>query len=262
LQASEPGPGDRAHPFRICLVTSLDTVARNFSARFGCDLFAAYGMSEASGIAISELNPRKDRCVGKLRSGIEGRLVDQNDVEVPAGEPGELIIRSSLPWVLNDGYINDAPATVKAWRNGWFHTGDVFRQDADGDLFFLDRNKDVIRRRGENISSLELEAEIRTSGYVRDVAIVGVPDANSGEEILAIVEVSDVHAFDPASLIAYLMPRTPHYMVPRYVRAVEALPRNATNKVMKVELRNAGLIEGVWDREAAGIKVRRSKLTT
>ncbi|WP_414900276.1 AMP-binding protein [Sphingomonas flavalba] len=262
LQASDGAAALPAHRFRICLVTSLDAVARRFSKRLGCDLFAAYGMSEASGIAVSELNPAKDRSVGRLRSGLEGRLVDAFDCEVAPGLPGELIIRAALPWVLNDGYADDAEATTRAWRNGWFHTGDIFRRDADGDLFFVDRNKDVIRRRGENISSLELEAEIRSSGFVRDVAVVGVADeSGGGEEVMAVVEPDERAPFDPAALIAFLVPRIPHYMVPRYVRVVDALPRNATNKVTKVALRDTGLVAGTWDREAAGIKIRRERLT-
>ncbi|MBX3510518.1 MAG: AMP-binding protein [Hyphomonadaceae bacterium] len=261
-KATPVGAADRDHKFRIALITSPDPIARDFAERFGCDLFAAYGMSEASGIAISEINTPKNRTVGKLREGIEGRLVDEHDIEVPPGEPGELIIRAGHPWVLNDGYHNNPEATAQAWRNGWFHTGDVFTQDGDGDLYYVDRNKDVIRRRGENISSLELEAEIRGFAAVRDVAAVGVKDDAAGEEVLAIIEPLDAAAFDPAALTEFLIARVPHFMVPRYVRVVASLPRTATNKVQKVELRREGLTPDCWDREAAGLKVRRQKLST
>ena len=261
-KATPAGSADREHVFRIALVTSLDPSARAFGERFGCDLFAAYSMSETSGIAISELNTKKDRSVGRLRKGIEGRLVDEHDVEIEPGRPGELVIRADAPWVMNDGYHNDAEATAKAWRNGWFHTGDIFTQDADGDLYYVDRNKDVIRRRGENISSLELEAEVRAFAAVRDVAAIGVKNDEAGEEVLVVIEALDASEFDSVALIEFLIPRIPHYMVPRFVRIVERLPRTATNKVQKIDLRNEGLTPDCWDRETAGLKVRRQKLST
>ncbi len=261
LLRAPPSPDDRNHGMRRMLVTALDPVVRAFSERYGCDVYAGYGMSETSVIATSELNPAKDRSVGRIRKGIEARLVDEHDIEVEPGQPGELILRAALPWVLNDGYHKNPQATAEAWRNGWFHTGDILARDEDGDLFFVDRIKDAIRRRGENISSVELEAEIRGYPPVRNVAVVGVK-VPEGEEVLAVIEPVDPAAFDPAALVNFLVERVAHYMIPRFVRVVDELPRTGTGKIRKPELRAEGLTPGCWDREAAGVKVRRQKLST
>jgi crotonobetaine/carnitine-CoA ligase len=259
LLKSPPGPADRDHALRLMLTTSNDETARAFSERFGCAVFSGYSMSETSVIAMSEPNPTKPRSVGRIRKGVEGRLVDAHDVEVPRGQPGEMILRADLPWVLNDGYHKNPEATAQAWRNGWFHTGDVFVQDEDGDLVYVDRIKDVIRRRGENISSLELEAEIRACPAVRDVAAIAA-DTPDGEEVLAVVEPMLGEPFDPVALIEFLIPRIPHFMAPRFVRVVERLPRTETNKIQKAQLRSEGLTPDTWDREAAGLRIRRQKL--
>ena len=163
------------------------------------------------------------RCCGVVRPGYEARVVDENDQPVSPGTPGELIVRASTPWVLNAGYLNNPEASLAAWRNGWFHTGDAFLQDAAGNFYFLDRMKDCIRRRGENISSFEVETFI------------------------------DAH---PEDLVQWLIPRAPRFMIPRYVAFTDALPLTPTQKVRKAVLREAGLADA-WDREAEGIELPR-----
>lgn len=261
LMKAPPADTDRSHPMRRMLVTSIDRKVRAFSERFGIEAYAGFSMSETSVVTISDVNDTKDRSVGRPRKGIEVRVVDANDIEVPVGQPGELLVRSDLPWTLIDGYQGDPEATVRAWRNGWFHTGDLMRADADGDLFYVDRLKDTIRRRGENISSAEVEAEVRAFGPIRDVAAVGV-STPQGEEVLVIVSPLDGAIIDPAELIAFLLPRMPHFMIPRFVRVCDDLPRTETNKVQKTELRQKGLTPDTWDREAAGIRIRRQRLAT
>jgi crotonobetaine/carnitine-CoA ligase len=261
LLKAPPSPDDRAHKMRRMLVASVDDTVRAFCQRFGCSVFAGYSMSETSVITISEFNPAKNGSVGRPRKGIEVRLVDENDIEVPRGQPGEMIIRASLPWVLNDGYHKNLEATARAWRNGWFHTGDLLVQDEDGEFLFVDRLKDAIRRRGENISSAEVEAEVRAHPAVREAAAIGV-ETPDGEEVLAVVELMPGQSLEPAELIAFLQPRTPHFMIPRFVRVIDRLPRTETNKVMKPKLRAEGLTPECWDREAAGVKIRRTTLTT
>ena len=133
---------------------------------------------------------------------------------MPSGTPGELVARHSLPWTINSGYKNMPEATAKAWRNGWFHTGDQFTQDEDGNFFFLDRIKDVIRRRGENISSFEVEAEVLSHPLVKDVAAVAVRipsvDEDGGdEEVKIVVVLEEGAALDPAELVEYLAARMP-----------------------------------------------------
>jgi crotonobetaine/carnitine-CoA ligase len=146
---------------------------------------------------------------------------------------------------------------VKAWRNGWFHTGDAFRINEDGDYVFVDRMKDTIRRRGENISSFEVEAEIAAHPTVNEVAVVSVPSEFTEDEVLCVVAPAPGTTIVPADLIAFLQPRLAHFMIPRYVRIVGRLPRTPTEKIKKHELREEGLTVDTWDREAAGIKIRR-----
>jgi len=262
LMKAPARPDDRDHTFRRSLVSSLNPSLRAFSERFGVELFAGFSMSETSAVTISQVNPSKNNSVGCVRKGLQVRLVDAHDIEVPLGQTGELVVRSELPWVLNDGYQNNPEGTVAAWRNGWFHTGDLMYADADGDLFYVDRLKDAIRRRGENISSAEVEAEVRAFPPVRDAAAVGVTAEGDSEDVLVAVCACDGLAIDPAELLEFLQPRMPHYMIPRYVRVLPELPLTLTNKVQKSELRAQGVTHDTWDREAAGIRIRRQRLSS
>jgi crotonobetaine/carnitine-CoA ligase len=246
-------------PLRIVNVQSVNPSVREFAQRFKCKVVPSYSMTETSGICVGGLEGHKDGSIGRPRSGLEVRLVDEHDCPVPRGQAGEIIVRSELPWVLNAGYFGNPAATVAAWRNGWFHTGDVAREDEDGDLFFLDRSRDVIRRRSENISSLEIEAEARQHPQVQDAAALGV-DTPDGEEVMLVVAPMKGGSVDPLDLTQFLLGRLPHFMVPRFVRVVTELPKTQTNRVQKSELRSQGLTANSWDREAAGLKVRRQRL--
>jgi carnitine-CoA ligase len=132
--------------------------------------------------------------------------------------------------------------------------------DADGTFFFVDRMKDAIRRRGENISSFEVEAEIAAHPQVNEVAVVPVPSEFAEEEVMCVVAAVQGQTIDPKELLEFLLPRLPHFMVPRYVRIVEALPKTPTQKIQKHLLRSAGVTEDTWDRERAGIKIKRQQL--
>jgi len=141
--------------------------------------------------------------------------------------------------------------TAAAWRNGWFHTGDAFRVDAEGWYHFVDRMQDTIRRRGENISSFEVENFVIDHPGVVDCAAVGVRTEHGDDEVLVAVIPADPATFDPADLVAFLVPRMPRFMVPRYVDVVDDLPRNETSaRVRKAVLRERGLTPTTWDREA------------
>ena len=188
------------------------------------------------------------------------RIVDENDCEVPPGTIGELIIRTDMPWALNHGYHRNPEATAKAWRNGWFHTGDAFRRDENGNFFFVDRMKDAIRRRGENISSFEVEAEVGSHPSVQECAAVAVPSELGEDEVLVAIAPQPGHEIDHEALIEYLIPRMAHFMVPRYIRIVPELPKTPTQKVQKHLIRSQGVTADTWDREKAGIVIRRQKL--
>lgn len=251
---------EHKHKVSSAMIVPLSVDSVDFSRRFGCEVYTAFAMSEISTPLFAGPNPQPIGTCGKPRAGVEVRLVDQNDCEVAPGTVGELIIRTDRPWSLTHGYLGNPEATVTAWRNGWFHTGDAFRQDEDGNYFFVDRIKDAIRRRGENISSFELEAEICTHGLVQEAAAVAVPSKDGEDEVLVVVTTLPGTTLNPAELIKYLIPRMPYFMVPRYVRVVESLPKTPTQKVQKHMLREQGVVEGTFDREAEGIVVKRDRI--
>ena len=260
LSKRKPSPDDRDHRLGKVMMIPLPDDSRDFAERFGARIWTIFNMSEVNVPIVSEPDPMVAGTCGKARPGNELRIVDEHDCEVPVGGIGELIMRSDAPWALNSGYFKNPEATVKAWRNGWFHTGDAFRRDADGNYFFVDRMKDAIRRRGENISSFEVEAEIMAHPCIRECAVVAVSSQISEDEVLAIVAPTQGALVDPAELLDFLRPRLAHFMLPRYVRIIPELPRTPTQKIEKYVLRQQGLTSDTWDREKAGIKVRREKI--
>ncbi|MEI6722444.1 MAG: hypothetical protein WCO67_16895 [Betaproteobacteria bacterium] len=217
-------------------------------------------MTEISSPIVSEPNPPIRGTCGKVRAGVDVRLVDENDCEVPVGAVGEMIIRTDRPWAMNSGYHKNPEATAHAWRNGWFHTGDAFRKNEEGYFFFVDRIKDAIRRRGENISSFEVEAEVTAFPAVREAAVVAVPSALGEDDVLAIVAPAPGQVINPVALIEFLRSKLAYFMIPRYVRVLAELPKTASSKVLKAQLRAQGVTPDTWDREAAGIVIRRDKI--
>ena len=260
VEGRPPSPDDADNPLTKVFMVPLVEDLEGFRRRFGVDVVSIYNMTELSAPIISEWNPTVPGSCGRVREGMEVRLVDAHDREVPVGEVGEITIRSAMPWALNHGYNRMPEATAAAWRNGWFHTGDAARRDADGNYFFVDRLKDTIRRRGENISSVEVEAELLAHPAVREAAAVAVAADLVEDEVLAVVALEPGAALEPGELIEFLRPRCAHHMIPRYVRVVEELPKTPTEKVRKAELRGAGVTEETWDREAAGVVVRGERL--
>lgn len=252
-------PDDRNHSLKKVVMVPLSDQYRDFSERFGVTVMTSFNMTETSSPLFVVDPPVRGTC-GQPRAGVELRIVDENDCEAPHGEIGELIIRSDMPWALNHGYHRNPEATAKAWRNGWFHTGDAFRRDEAGNFFFVDRMKDAIRRRGENISSFEVEKEIVAHPDVRDAAVVAVPSEFGEDEVMAVLAPVPGHSIDLPDLVAFLTPRLAHFMVPRYFRILDDLPRTPTEKVQKHLLRADGVTGDAWDREKAGIVLKKERL--
>jgi len=259
-------PDDAQRPLKFLLTPYRDPAAEPFARRFGCRRFGVFNMTEVSSpiqfrdwdAAVHDEAGRMS--CGVLREGYDARIVDAHDQPVPDGQPGELIVRADRPWVMNAGYLNNPEAPAEAWRNGWFHTGDAMYRDADGNFFFLDRIKDAIRRRGENISSFEVEAYVNAHPAVALSAAVAVKKnehAGADEEIKIVVQRVAGQSLSAEDLIRWLIPRMPRFMTPRYVAFMDALPLTPTQKVRKKVLREAGLGPDVWDREAAGIEIPR-----
>lgn len=255
-----PSPDDRNHPLRTCTYVPLNDTAPQFHERFGTDIYTHFNMTEISMPIVSGANPTALGSAGRQREGVQVRIVDENDCEVPAGVVGEMVVRTDCPWAMNHGYAANPEATAQAWRNGWFHTGDGFRRDAEGNYFFVDRLKDAIRRRGENVSSFEVESEVLAYPAIREAAAVAVRSEIAEDEVMVVVAIREGEVFEPGDLIDFLRPRMAHFMIPRYVRVVGALPRTPTAKIEKVKLRGEGITTDTWDREAAGILVKREKI--
>lgn len=260
IAKSAPEPDDADNPVHHMTMFPINDETIALARRFGFDYITGFNMTEVSTPLITEVNSEIHYGCGKPRTGVTCRLVDEHDIEVAQGEPGELIVRADLPWTMNAGYMNMPEATAKAWRNGWFHTGDVFRQDEDGEYFFVDRRKDTIRRRGENISSIEVETEVLRYPAVDEAVVIGVASEFTEEEVLAVVVPAAGETIDPQALSEFLVERLAYFMVPRYVRIVDEIPKTETNKPRKVVFREQGVTGDTWDREAAGIKLKRERL--
>ena len=255
-----PSNQDRDHSLKktVCVPWSEETKA--VGRRFGMDMRTTFNMTEVSSPMVSDSFPAEAGTCGKVRSGVEARVVDENDCEVAPGETGELILRTDRPWAMNHGYYKNPEATAEAWRNGWFHTGDGFKYDEEGYFYFVDRIKDAIRRRGENISSFEVEAEVNGFEAANEVAAIPVPSELGEDEVMVIVAPLPGQTVDPLELFRFLEPRMAHFMLPRFIRIVDELPKTPTQKVQKHILKDAGVTPDTWDREAAGITVKREKI--
>jgi acyl-CoA synthetase (AMP-forming)/AMP-acid ligase II len=247
LLAAPPGPRDGAHRVQFgygANANPKDHAA--FEARFGFPLIEAWAMTETGSGAMIVCNeePRHvgTRCVGTPRDGLELRLVDEHDREVREGEPGELLVRQAGADPRRgffSGYYKDAAATEAAWKGGWFHTGDAVRRGPDGQIHFVDRRKNIIRRSGENIAALEVEAALSDHPAVRQVAVLAAPDAVRDEEVLACIVPMDKNSKTretALSIQGLCLERLAYFKAPGYVAFVDELPVTSTNKVQKARL--------------------------
>jgi crotonobetaine/carnitine-CoA ligase len=261
LMQQPESPADRDHPLRSVIIAPFDENAIAFGARFGVPTYTEFNMTELAVPLWAGPNPTLPGTLGQPAPGAQLRLVDANDIEVPAGATGELLVRMDQAWTISHGYHNDPEATARTWRNGWFHTGDLLRRDADDNYFFVDRRKDAIRRRGENIPSFTVESAILQYPAVREAAVIPVPAAESEDEVLAVITLNPGTELEPAALIRFLSERLAYFMIPRYLRICDALPKTPTQKVEKYVLKSEGVTSDTWDRVVAGISVKRERLS-
>lgn len=243
---------DREHRVRVAFGAPCPpAVLDSFEARFGVTLTEIYGSTEVS--LVCEMPPGSRRVGTAGRESPQYRLavVDELDRELPAGEAGEIVVRPRRAGWMFDGYDADAPATLAAWRNLWFHTGDRGVVDEDGFLTFLDRMKDTVRRRGENVSTWEVERVLAEHPAVANVAAYGVASELSEEEVMVAVVPAPGHTLDPVALLEHCAGRLTSFARPRFVRSVEALPMTPSQRVEKYRLREAGVTPDTFDAEAA-----------
>jgi crotonobetaine/carnitine-CoA ligase len=258
ISGRPPHPRDRDHTLRKVLMVPLLSDIERFRERFGVEVMTWFNMTEVSTpLHSSGFRLANNKSCGRPRPGIAARIVNEHDEPVPAGTVGELVLRADSPWEFNLGYWKNPEATVAAWRNLWLHTGDLFKQDGDGNFYFVDRLKDAIRRRGENISSYEVEVEVNAHPAVLESAAVAVPSEHGEDEIKIVASLKPGEHLAPPELLDFLQTRLPYFMIPRFIeirnREIEKTP---TGKIRKVHLREAG-VQNCWDREKAEYAVRR-----
>lgn len=254
---------DAEIPLRV--VVSCPTpasIAPGFQERFGIEaIVECFGQTE---IALPFLTPfGEERPAGAVGVPVDEyfdvRLVDPDtELDVEVGEVGELYVRNKLPWTINDGYWGMPDATLNATKNLWFHTGDGLKRDEAGWYYFTDRMKDTLRRRGENISSFEVEEAILQHPAIEECAVIAVPaEFEGGEDEVKAVMVSSSPP-DMRDLVLWARERMPYFVVPRYWEFVDELPKTPSSKIRKSVLREVGLTDATFDREAAGIEVSRA----
>ena len=257
-----PSDLDRAH--RVHTVFAAPTpkdIYYEFQERFGVTFIEGYGLTE-TGMAtyMDPTRPPVPGSIGKANPGYEVFVVEPGtDRPLAPGTPGEIVVDMKIPNIVMRAYYGMPEKTAEDFRNLKLHTGDLGRQDDEGYLYFMDRVKDYIRRRGENVSSMEVERQVSGHPNVKEAAAIGVKagEGASSEDEIMIVCVAEGAAPDPAEFTHWMAERMPYFMVPRYIRFVDALPKTPTERVQKVKLREEGVTADTFDREAAGIKIAR-----
>lgn len=249
---------ERAHLMRTALGGGVpERFHKPFLERFGVPMLDAYGSTETNFVFSSDIPSAKPGTMGYLCDGFQARIVDEDDVEVTDGQSGELLLRSDHPFAFATGYFRMAEKTVEAWRNLWFHTGDRVSRDPDGNYRFIDRMKDSIRRRGENISSWEVEQVLLAHPAVSSCAVYAVPSELGEDEVMAALVPEPGTQIDPVEIMDFCSGRLAYFAIPRFLDIVAELPLTENRKIRKVALREAGITPTSWDRDAAGYIVKR-----
>jgi carnitine-CoA ligase len=254
-------PDQQGHRLRLCAAAPMPPdIDRIWNERFGCKTFSAgYGLTEASLLSmLTAGEANKPGAAGKPNTvDFDVRIVDDDDVEVPVGEIGEIVCRPTGPNLMFAGYWRRPEETLAVVRNLWFHTGDLGRIDGDGFLFFVDRKKDYLRRRGENISSFEMERTYHAHPAIKDVAVHSVASDVGEDDVKVTAVLQPDVVLTEAELCEWSVERVPYFAVPRYIEFRDDLPRNPVGRVLKYQLRDDGVTAATWDREAAGLTFER-----
>jgi crotonobetaine/carnitine-CoA ligase len=236
LYGQDEEPPDGVKLERALVVPLIEEI-EGFRRRFGVRVTTCYGSTETGVPIVADFDVSDPRVAGRAAPGYELRIVDENDEEVPVGRTGELVLRTDEPWTTMIGYYGDDDATAQAFRNLWLHSGDSMRRDGEGTFYFVDRLKDAIRRRGENISSFDVEREVNSFPGVLESAAFAVPSQHTEDEVAVCVVAKPGIELDGDELLAFLAQRLPRFMLPSVVEVVPELPKTMTGKVKKYELR-------------------------
>ncbi|WP_340107589.1 AMP-binding protein [Pikeienuella sp. HZG-20] len=259
--AEPPRAEDSDHAVtRLLAAPFPKAIAEAFEERFHLRGIEVWGMTEVNIGAWRPIDEplRLGSCGRVSDKWVELKIVDPDtDIECEVGTPGEIVVRPRHPFVFMSGYLGMPEKTVEAWRNLWFHSGDIGYLDAEGYCYFVDRRGDHIRRRAENIASYDIESAAMAHPAVAECAAVGVPSEFAGDDDIKLCLVPRPgRTAAPEAVLTHLAGCLPHYMVPRYIETLDQLPRTPTNKIRKAELRERGVSPQTWDRKAAGIVLR------
>ncbi|MCV7259958.1 AMP-binding protein [Mycobacterium shimoidei] len=257
LWKQPPDPRDAELPLRFISAAPIDAaIYRGIEKRYGCSVVTMYGMTEAFPIAVKGVDDDGvPGTSGQPNRSFDVRIVDSSGEPLPAGTVGEIVCRPRYPHVMSEGYLDGNGELVP--HPQWFRTGDLGVLDGDLNLTYVDRVKDSLRRRGENISSVEVETVVMQHPAVAEAAVVGVPSDLGEDDILLIATLQPQATLDYAELLDFCSARMPYFCVPRYVDIVDEIPKTIIGRVRKDVLRARGLGPGAWDREAHGYVVRR-----
>jgi carnitine-CoA ligase len=250
LLSREPSPQERAHAVRLALAPGVPAhLLTAFEQRSGIRLIDGYGSTETNfviGGMFAETRPGK---MGKICDGFDARIAGQDGNDAADGEPGELVLRAHEPLAFATGYFALPDKTAEAFRDGWFHTGDRVVREADGYYRFVDRLKDAIRRRGENVSSFEVEQVLLSHPEVGNAAVFPVPSELAEDEVMATIVRRPGSTLTERALCEFCRPRLAYFAVPRFIEFVDALPVTENGKVQKFKLRDRGVTARTWDRD-------------
>lgn len=256
-----PSELDDRHAVRRMVTIPLPAViAEDFERRFNVTCVEAYGMTE---VCLPIFRPkgaplRPGSCGKVVGEWFDVAIVDPDTDEIlPDGEVGEIVVRPRSPFTTFLEYHAMPERTVEAWRNMWFHTGDAGRRDADGFYYFVDRIKDRIRRKGENITTYDIEVALMELDDILEVAVVARAAAEGEDDIKAYLVTAPHITADPVAILRHCAARLPYFAVPRYLEVISELPKTSNGKILKRELRARDGSEAEWDRESAGWTVRR-----
>jgi len=250
-------PRDAQLPLRFISAAPIDASSyRDIEKRYGCGIVTMYGMTEAFPIAVKAVGDEGvPGTSGRPNPNFDVRIVDEAGNPLPAGTVGEIVCRARQPHVMSEGYV--ARGLEVDPHPEWFRTGDLGRLDADQNLTYVDRIKDSLRRRGENVSSVEVETVVMSHPAVAEAAALAVPSDLGEDDILVVVTLRPEAALDCAQLLDFCAARMPYFCVPRYIESVSELPKNVIGRIRKDLLRSRGLTAGAWDRERHGYVVDR-----
>lgn len=258
LHKQPPSTDDAENPVRKAYGAPAPVeIFHDFQDRFGVRLVEVYGSTECGIVTYNTIEDMRLGTCGPAAPYYEVEIHDEYDRANPPGQPGEIVVRPREPFIMFTEYYGNPEATAAAFRNLWFHTGDRAVMDEDGYVTYIDRIKDSIRRRGENISSWEVERVITSIEEIQEAAVIGVPSELTEEDVMAVIVPKPDAGITPDRILDEVNRRMPHFAVPRYIRFVDRLPKSPAQRVQKFALRETGVTADTWDRDTTDYEVTR-----